>query len=83
MRRPKTTAVGIVRDSVSLSVRLGRLGFKAIGSGLALAHNGLDSLATISKTAVDDTKKGYSAKRSTSKDEPVQAELDLQERTNA
>lgn len=75
MRPRRTTAVGIVRDTVSLAGKLTSLSFKAIGTGLALAHNGLDSLAHVSKSVVDNTKEGYSTTRS--KNESKQMEFDF------
>lgn len=75
MRPRRTTAVGIVRDTVSLAGKLTSLSFKALGTGLALAHNGIDSLAHASKTVVDNTKEGYSNTRS--KDESKQMEFDF------
>jgi len=74
--KPKTTAVGVIREGFSLGGRLTSLGIKAIGMGIGLAHNAIDNIADASSTTVELTKEGYQHSRS-QEEKPVQRELPL------
>ena len=74
--KPKTTAVGVLREGFSLGGRLTGLGIKAIGMGIGLAHNAIDNIANASSTTVELTKEGYQQSRSQD-NPPVQQELPL------
>ena len=74
--KPKTTAVGVLKVGFSLGGRLTSLGIKAIGMGIALAHNAIDNIADASSTTVELTKEGYQQSRQQD-NPPTQRELPL------
>lgn len=74
--KPKTTAVGVLREGFSLGGRLTSLGIKAIGMGIGLAHNAIDNIADASSTTVELTKEGYQQSRQQD-NPPTQRELPL------
>jgi len=43
-RKAKTSALGVVRDSLALGLRTGNLLLKGIGKALAVSHNALDKI---------------------------------------
>jgi hypothetical protein len=74
--KPKTTAVGVLKEGFSLGGRLTSLGIKAIGMGIGLAHNAIDNIADASSTTVELTKEGYQQSRQQD-NPPTQRELPL------
>ena len=74
--KPKTTAVGVLKEGFSLGGKLTGLGIKAIGMGIGLAHNAIDNIADASSTTVELTKEGYQQSRSQD-NPPTQRELPL------
>tara|TARA_R110002110_G_scaffold349817_2_gene559944 strand:+ start:822 stop:1073 length:252 start_codon:yes stop_codon:yes gene_type:complete len=74
--KPKTTAVGVLREGSALIGRASSLSIKGLGMLIGLAHNALDATANASSTTVELTKEGYQQSRQQD-NPPTQRELPL------
>ena len=74
--RPKTTAVGVIREGSALIGRASSMSIECLGMLIGLAHNALDKAADVSVSTAQLTKEGYQRSRQ-QENQPTQRELPL------